>query len=88
MRRQGNGSPRPRRRSAPACSTERASSRQTVKARHQERVAFAEGGNRAPKLGAVALRAAGCLLENLFGSGGAQGLHLRVNALAVGETRA
>ena len=57
--------------------------RQPVEARHQERVALAKGGNRAPKLGAVALRTAGRLPKNLFGSGGAQSLHLRVNALAV-----
>jgi hypothetical protein len=38
---------------------------------------------RAAQLNAVSLRAAGCFIKNLRGSGGARLLHLRVEALAV-----
>jgi hypothetical protein len=57
--------------------------RQTIKARHKQGVAVVKAAYRARQLGAVGLRAAGRLLEHLLRSGGAQLLHLSVNALAV-----
>ena len=57
--------------------------RQPVKARHHQHVAGGELVERAAQLRAVGLGAAGSLAKHLLGSGGAQLLHLRVNALAV-----
>lgn len=56
---------------------------QPVESRHHEHVAGIEGGDRARKLGAVALRPAGRLAEHLDGSGGGQRADLRFDALAV-----
>ena len=57
--------------------------RETVKARHKQGVAVVKAAYRARQFGAFGFRPAGRFLENLLGSGGAQLLHLRVNALAV-----
>ena len=58
-------------------------SRQPVKARHRQHVALVELREGKAQLRAVAARAAGRFPKDLFGSGGLELFHLRVNALAV-----
>jgi len=60
-------------------------SREAVKPRHQERVAFAESVDRTAQLRAVGLGSADRLGENLLESRGALSLDLSANALAVGR---
>jgi hypothetical protein len=55
--------------------------RQTVEARHHQRVAFGKLVESAAQLDAVGLRAAGGFPQDFLGSGGAQLLHLSINAL-------
>ena len=50
---------------------------------NQEHVALAQLRQSAAELNAIGLGSAGGLASNLLGSGRAQSLHLRVNALAV-----
>ena len=60
-------------------------SRQPVKARDHKHVVGGDLGERAAQQCPLGLRTASCLPENLPGSSGAQLLHLRVDALAVGR---
>jgi hypothetical protein len=59
--------------------------RQPVKSRHHKHVTLIDFFEGFAQSRAVGLCAARCLLEHFLGSGGAQSLHLSVNALVVGR---
>ena len=61
----------------------RVRARQPVEARHAQNVAFGKLAEGAAQSGAAGLRAARRFPKDLLGSGGAQLLHLRVEALAI-----